>query len=98
MPSPSFSDEKVEQYKTVLKRTYWELHEAAHFLFGNTEFALRCNLDPKSAEFFNTANFGLVPCSWEASNQDAYDQILEKLYTAIQNEEIWAYSYRFCKG
>ncbi|MBA3815854.1 MAG: hypothetical protein H0X29_04910 [Parachlamydiaceae bacterium] len=98
MASTVISDEKVEQYKTALKRTYWELHEAAHFLFGNTEFALRCNLDPNSAEFFHTANFGLIPCSWEASNQDAYDQILEKIYTAIQNEEIWVYSYRFCKA
>lgn len=98
MASTAISNEKVEQYKIALKRSYWELHEAAHFFFGNTEFAMRCNLDPNSAEFFNTANFGLVPRSWEASNRDAYDQILEKLYTAIQNEEIWVYSYRFCKG
>jgi hypothetical protein len=96
MTSP-ISDEKVKQYKIVLKRAYWELNEAVHFLSGNVEFDLRYNLDPKSAQLFNTESFGLVPRSWEASAQDAYDKILEKLYTAIQNEEISVYSNKFCK-
>jgi hypothetical protein len=98
MASPSFSDKKLEQYKTVLKRDYWELHEAAYFLSGSLDLGLRYSLDEETAQFLKTESFGLAPSFGEALDEDAYTQIVEKIYTAIQKEKIRARSFKLDKG
>lgn len=40
------SQNKIELYRELLKRPYWELYEAAYFLVGVTEFEAFYNLDP----------------------------------------------------
>lgn len=100
---------KEEDYNDFLKRTYWEMHEAAFLLCGIFHFPFHNTLEPLLANSFGLQSYGAIPYEKNGKNISKksfalYLSNLEKIYKAIQCNELPAhalkidFSFRHPKG
>ncbi len=108
MIKSELSQSKIEQYKELLKKPYWELYEAAYFLVGVTKFDAFYNLDPEQSELYRIERIGTLPIgaaeklldsSKEISEENKYSErnfetIIDKLWCAAENDDIQAHALK----
>lgn len=92
-------DEKIEEYKTLLRKPFWELREAVFILNGETDFMMEYKLDPTISKALGLESFGLLPendfeCHKVKHKKPYGFNFYMVLVKKIENDEIFAYALK----
>lgn len=86
---------KIEEYKTLLKKPFWELYEAFFFFSGITDLKFRYRLDPSLVKFYGINSIGLWPnLDFEGDRDIFISKPFQELFKAIVGDEIDAHAIK----
>lgn len=98
MTSKKIQEEKIQKYRQLLSRPYWELREGIAFLCGCIDFGLSYNLESEISKAYGISDFSMRPLNCNDKKFcGEFNSLLKLIFNAAKIDQIDAKAIKLFK-